>query len=974
MKRLFLIFAMFGLLACAANVSAQSYLNLAQKRTNVVSELRMLGPLSPPSWTATYPLLAVNYDYAYNNPTYQYVGNYGYAYLGPDPNHSGDYIYDYIYKNTGNWTIGIDSSLNNTSLTMTYLGIVLPYLPGNYSVNYSFGLNSSWYNVAGLKYQSVFIINSSDGTYLYGWIVNAGQTVTTTLPFSTAQTFDVGQNVETPSFAIADYWYGSFFNYPQSTILPSPQNTTKQSQNALFVGPVSQYSTNVCWVQEGVYRPGLTLEPGYSSPLVYTYMQQYFDSAWKADPTTGTVPRTSTANWNGVNKINTNSAVRTGVLSGLGYYYVPTQFGKSVLITQPQENGYYGEVPFYALQMLVDQNRDGILNSNDVTTASSPHVFWMNNDCDRSTYSSDDDWDEQDIQTNASTVTDAQFVISKFRIPSLRDLEDYDRLQIRGLNELCRDLPTGQGYSVVLRWKTILSGSPGIFVLKSADTNGGSTYLTDPTTAAAQIYPTLYPTNATEPGVSPLAIGRVEVGLSPVLDNDSVRGTNDFFIYCGTSRGSGELAVSVYKGSTLVGETSVFLDIRDVKELYERWTLGDGNGGTPATTPTLANDGLPTGVSATQFSDSTSSGQNYILFVHGWNMSPFDKDAFAETAFKRLYWQGYTNRFGSLRWPTTYGFDESAEEIIFDAHNYDNGEYVAWHSAEGLRQHLVNLNSRYPGKVYMVAHSMGNVVAGEALALNAEKYGGGQIVNTYVASQAAVPLDCYDPSAYPGYSLNFQFTPHWLGGGSSINYDSGTFNVYSGWLSTNKASCGTRVNFYNTNDWALSPDFWQFDETSKPDNWIATGYKYVHFGNSLLASLFGSSSGSAPTYIIPSPARKGLSPPLFRQEPGIFVYTTGPFELNYYDFEYNLNDMYEVMAYASEARTYPLGRSGETGVLERRLDLSLIWLGDSDPDPNWGIYGRRKWHSGEFNFNYMTQSVYWRNLVGQAGFFIFSDR
>ena len=34
-----------------------------------------------------------------------------------------------------------------------------------------------------------------------------------------------------------------------------------------------------------------------------------------------------------------------------------------------------------------------------------------------------------------------------------------------------------------------------------------------------------------------------------------------------------------------------------------------------------------------------------------------NKDRFAETAFKRLYWQGYQGRFGSFRWPTDYGFN-----------------------------------------------------------------------------------------------------------------------------------------------------------------------------------------------------------------------------------------------------------------------------------------------------------------------------
>jgi hypothetical protein len=974
MKHFFPLLVVVGLLTDTTFVSAQAYLNLGQKRTNLVSELRILGPLQPPSWTATYPLLSPNYNYNFGDIPTHYVGNFGYVYLYSDSTYA---YYDYFYRNAGNWTTGGDTSLNNPNASMYGdFGIQLPIGQGGYPSYYSFGLSSSSYNVAGLKYQSVTVIYNSS---FYGWVINAGQTVNTTLPFNTAQTFDLGQNVETPSFAVQDYWYGPFNNYPGDPKLPSPQNTIRQSQNAFLVGSQFKITTNVVWVQEGVYRPGLTLPPGYSSPLLYTYMQQYFDSAWKADPITGNVARLSGTNWNGIGKINTNSAVRTGSLSGQGYYYVPSEFGKSILITQPQENGFYGELPFYALQMRVDKNRDGVLDTNDVTTAANPQVFWVNNDSDRSTYTTDDLWDEEDV---TSSTNDAQFVISKSRIPSLRDLEDYDRLHIRGLNELCRDLPNGLGYTVKLRWKTISSGSPGIFVFKSADTNGTSGYLTNATAAAAQIYPTLYPTNASEPGGSTLAIGRVESGINAVLVDDSVASINDFFIYCGTSRGAGELAVSVYKGTSLIGESSVFLDIRDVKELYERWTLGDGNGGSAATSPSLVADGLPAGVSATQFGDSPSSGQTYILFVHGWNMSPFDKDAFAETAFKRLYWQGYTNRFGALRWPTTYGFTGSITNLAYDPDNYDNGEYAAWHSAEGLRQHILNLDSHYTtNRVYLLAHSMGNIVSGEALALNAEKYHGGQIVNRYVASQAAVPIHCYSSVAPPADFINFQHTPPLFSASYPFaNWDSSTANVYPGWLSTNVASCLARVNFFNANDFALSQDAWQFNQALKPDapyNANAPyygpifAYEYIHFSTASLPIVSGSSFSPA-AHVIPSPARNGASPPLFRILPGIFDLRNAS-GLFFFDFEYNLNDMYQVMAYASESRTIPLGVLGETGVLESKLNLTDIWPSDSDPLDGKN-YGRHKWHSAEFRSNNMGQSSYWANLIGRNGFFIFSDR
>ena len=54
---------------------------------------------------------------------------------------------------------------------------------------------------------------------------------------------------------------------------------------------------------------------------------------------------------------------------------------------------------------------------------------------------------------------------------------------------------------------------------------------------------------------------------------------------------------------------------------------------------------------------------------------------------------------------------------------------------------LNRLNGEYPDNVDLLAHSMGNVVAGEALRLS----GTNQVVNTYIAMQAAVASYAYDP-------------------------------------------------------------------------------------------------------------------------------------------------------------------------------------------------------------------------------------
>jgi pimeloyl-ACP methyl ester carboxylesterase len=248
--------------------------------------------------------------------------------------------------------------------------------------------------------------------------------------------------------------------------------------------------------------------------------------------------------------------------------------------------------------------------------------------------------------------------------------------------------------------------------------------------------------------------------------------------------------------------------------MYERYTAGENPNVPPLSAATNGVEGLPPYTPAFQYTLPPDTNTPYILFVHGWNQQTWEKDRYAEAAYKRLYWQGYQGRFGSFRWPTGNGFDASFSDILTDARNYDNSEFQAWQSATGLTNLLTKLNAEYPGHVYLMAHSMGNVVAGEAL-----RRANSQLVNTYVAMQGAVPSHAYDPSA----------TTRVLGPLGSL--DSGTPNCYAVYYASGapcyfdaSAGAGAYVNFYNTNDYAL--DKWQIDQNWKPDNAKTPGYHY----------------------------------------------------------------------------------------------------------------------------------------------------
>jgi pimeloyl-ACP methyl ester carboxylesterase len=218
--------------------------------------------------------------------------------------------------------------------------------------------------------------------------------------------------------------------------------------------------------------------------------------------------------------------------------------------------------------------------------------------------------------------------------------------------------------------------------------------------------------------------------------------------------------------------------------MYDTWTV---SGSPPSSTATG---------SSVYNSSSPETGQ-YVLFVHGMGMSSDDKVYFANTAYKRLWWQGYKGRFGAFDWPCL-GFT-----------SYDTSEYNAWQSAKALSNKLADLNAAYPNNVYLFAHSQGNVVAGEALKLNNTNGNG---VQAYVACQAAVSAHAYD--AYTS-----EWTPIF---GSS--YD--TPDDYADYPPTGETyfngvnSGGSEANFFNTYDFALG--WWVTDQRTKPD----IGYNY----------------------------------------------------------------------------------------------------------------------------------------------------
>ena len=86
-------------------------------------------------------------------------------------------------------------------------------------------------------------------------------------------------------------------------------------------------------------------------------------------------------------------------------------------------------------------------------------LIWVNNDCDRWHTVDITDSEQDDLETNDSSlaswqqVPDCQYkdAINVYAIPCTRDLEDYARLWIPGLSNLMQELPPN--YGVTLQWR-----------------------------------------------------------------------------------------------------------------------------------------------------------------------------------------------------------------------------------------------------------------------------------------------------------------------------------------------------------------------------------------------------------------------------------------------------------------------------------------------------------------------------------------
>lgn len=361
----------------------------------------------------------------------------------------------------------------------------------------------------------------------------------------------------------------------------------------------------------------------------------------------------------------------------------------------------------------VDANRDGeatIDDDSDVTTEQQPFRFWLNNDRDDFDLS---DGVVSDLDPSVGSNLDSD------NITSFRDLEDFTQLSVRLPLEFD---PFNSDWTVEVSF-VASSGAPTINLFRAVAP--GRAYLEDLAVAQAQL----------SRGAG-TRVTSTPVQISSFIFDPADRTAH--FLFEGAAEGCGALSVQVLRAGTEFSAGEAHLCLHDIKAFYDHWTVGDH--------AALAVGPL-TSVQSASSDVIVGSSSDYVLFVHGWRMQPWERRAFAETAYKRLWHQGFVGRFGLFSWPTGWiprpnWYRATLARYIRE--NYDISEMSAWLSARGLHE-LLGMLWTDPSirTVGLLAHSMGNVVSSEALRTEAESGAGRQLVGTYVASQAAISATAY---------------------------------------------------------------------------------------------------------------------------------------------------------------------------------------------------------------------------------------
>ena len=470
-------------------------------------------------------------------------------------------------------------------------------------------------------------------------------------------------------------------------------------------------------------------------------------------------------------------------------------------------NGYYDVILLQA-NLAVDGNRDGQMSFDDPfvrdadkTTSDKPYRFWLNDD-DDTAFDYDNETGRQIGPREEEQIPPAYPDYSLHHINSKRNLEDFARLWI-DLSGATDALEWGM--QIGLKWRNV-TGAPAINIYPSADGDGSYGYLTDDAAAGDQIAGVFNDAVRDKNDKQTVDANGIFIFKSDYWNDLSDDNPKKCLLFEGASEGKGELTIVFLdqNGNELAEGGSVWLDLKNIKDMYERAKAQPENIVAPydLNPPFTGPVNYVPDPNGHEFQKPWDQSEQCVVFVHGWNMSYDDYISFSEIMFKRLWQQGYKGHFAAFRW------DTRKSDGPFDTGEYNWSENRAFVYGTALNSLVTNLSGSYT--VSIVGHSMGNIVCGEALRQ-------GMRVRNYLLMEAAIPMSCYDTNAPQLARLVDQDTQYHTPDYHMTPGSNESTLGYRGYL---ESVSGTLTNFFNPEDWALATGFTLGEETNWEKNQI----------------------------------------------------------------------------------------------------------------------------------------------------------
>lgn len=395
----------------------------------------------------------------------------------------------------------------------------------------------------------------------------------------------------------------------------------------------------------------------------------------------------------------------------------------------PVANTTYGclidNVSVVSAALEVDANRDGVISAGEAPATGKPWRLWINDDRDAGDHQSND----SDVPGRPPVVEkiyeaggpSGHFVTEKIYnnftergIQGQRDLTDFFPLNL-AIAEIVRLLPTTDGYRYRLH---------------------------QPEYAINVVLTALTPVEARKIHTTPnlKAFGAdlaSEVDKAAVLNLDTAGNLelpeawvtrieqlgHGVVLLEGRGGSPRPLELQVTKGGQVVASIPLKIAVSSITDMFRHIdltrictdTLGR-NLLTPPGDARATNTGAPSGLP-----DDESSDQ-WIVFLHGYNVDCDEAKGWQAETFKRLYVMGSKARFVGVTWYGDTGLD------------YHKAVFHAFQTGDALNGSLGFLDF---SNTTLVAHSLGNMVASHALQESK------LIPHRYLMVNAAVAAEAY---------------------------------------------------------------------------------------------------------------------------------------------------------------------------------------------------------------------------------------